>query len=80
MASEADLKMERDISQMLRAGVSLAAAVVFIGGFLYVLQARGVVPDYRHFHGIPSRRTESLHSWWLTTWTVAILFAWAFCY
>jgi uncharacterized membrane protein len=54
MASEADLKMEIDISQMLRAGVSLAAVVVFIGGFLYVLQARGVVPDYRHFHGIAS--------------------------
>jgi uncharacterized membrane protein len=54
MASEADLKMERDISRMLRAGVSLAAVVVFIGGVLYVLQAHGVAPDYRNFHGIPS--------------------------
>jgi uncharacterized membrane protein len=54
MASEADLKMDINISRMLRAGVSLAAVVVFIGGFLYVLQAGGVAPDYRHFHGISS--------------------------
>ena len=52
MASEADQKMEITISQMLRAGVSLAAIVVFVGGFLYMLQAHGVTPDYRHFHGI----------------------------
>ena len=54
MASEADLKMEIAISRMLRAGVSLAAVVVFVGGFLYLLQAHGVAPDYRHFHGIAS--------------------------
>jgi uncharacterized membrane protein len=52
MASEADLKMELSISQMLRAGVSLAAVVVFLGGTLYLLQAHGAGPDYRHFHGI----------------------------
>jgi uncharacterized membrane protein len=54
MASEADLKMERDISRMLRAGVSVAAVVVFVGGFLYVLQAHGVAPDYVHFNGVAS--------------------------
>ncbi len=54
MASEADLKMELAISHMLRAGVSLAAVVVFAGGFLYVLQAHGVAPDYRNFQGIAS--------------------------
>jgi uncharacterized membrane protein len=54
MASEADLKMEIAISRMLRAGVSLAAVVVFIGGLLYVSQAHGVAPDYRDFHGTPS--------------------------
>ena len=54
MASEADLKMEREISRMLRAGVSLAAVVVFIGALLYVLQAHGMAPDYVHFHGIAS--------------------------
>src|ERR1700685_4353412 len=46
--------MEIASSRRLRAGVSLAAVVVFIGGVLYVLQARGVAPDYRDFHGIPS--------------------------
>jgi uncharacterized membrane protein len=54
MASEADLKMEVAISQMLRAGVSLAAMVVFIGGCLYLMQAHGVATDYRHFHGVAS--------------------------
>ncbi len=52
MASEADLKMEIAISQMLRAGVSLAALVVFVGACFYMWQAHGVRPDYRHFHGI----------------------------
>jgi uncharacterized membrane protein len=28
--------------------------VVFVGGFLYVLQAHGVAPDYVHFNGIAS--------------------------
>jgi uncharacterized membrane protein len=54
MASEADLKMEIAISRMLRAGVSLAALVVLVGGILYLLRAHGVEPDYRHFHGLPS--------------------------
>jgi uncharacterized membrane protein len=54
MTSEADLKMEISISRMLRAGVSLAAGVVSIGALLYLLQSRGVAPDYHHFHGVPS--------------------------
>jgi uncharacterized membrane protein len=54
MGSEADLKMESAISRMLRAGVSLAAVVVFIGGVLYLFQAHGLAPDYRHFHGTPT--------------------------
>ena len=54
MASEADLKMEISISRMLRAGVSVAAVVVFIGGLLYVSQGHGMAPDYVHFHGIAS--------------------------
>jgi uncharacterized membrane protein len=52
--TEADQKMEMAISQMLRAGVSLAAVVVLGGGLLYLLQAHGVAPDYRHFHGVPN--------------------------
>ncbi len=54
MASEADLKMELSISRMLRVGVSLAAVVVLVGSFFYILQAHGVVSDYRYFHGIAS--------------------------
>lgn len=54
MASEADLKMEMAISKMLRVGVSLAAAVVCIGGLLSLLHGHGVAADYSHFHGIPS--------------------------
>ncbi len=54
MASEADLKMDIAISRMLRAGVSVAAFVVLIGGILYLWRAHGVEPDYRHFHGVAS--------------------------
>jgi uncharacterized membrane protein len=54
MASEADLKMEIAISRMLRAGVTVAAFVVLVGWTFYLWQAHGVVPDYRHFHGVPS--------------------------
>jgi uncharacterized membrane protein len=53
MASEADLRMERSISRMLRAGVSVAAIVVFMGWVLYLFRAQGVLSDYRHFHGVP---------------------------
>jgi uncharacterized membrane protein len=53
MPSEADLKMEIAISRMLRAGVSVAAFVVLVGWVLFLWQAHGVGPDYRHFHGIP---------------------------
>jgi uncharacterized membrane protein len=54
MPSEADLKMELAISRMLRVGVSLAALVVLVGAIMYLWQAHGVRPDYRHFHGVPS--------------------------
>jgi uncharacterized membrane protein len=54
MASEADLKMDMAISRMLRVGVSIAAFVVLAGWILYLWRAHGVLPDYHHFHGIPS--------------------------
>jgi uncharacterized membrane protein len=53
MASEADLRMEIAISRMLRAGVSMAAAVVLLGGIVYLLQSHGIASDYRHFRGNP---------------------------
>jgi uncharacterized membrane protein len=46
-----DQKMEIAIGQLLRAGVLLAAAVVLIGGLLYLNQTRGPRPDYAIFHG-----------------------------
>ena len=54
MASEADLKMDMAISRMLRVGVSIAAFVVLAGWILYLWRAHGVLPDYYHFHGVPS--------------------------
>jgi|HubBroStandDraft_2_1064218.scaffolds.fasta_scaffold544334_1 uncharacterized membrane protein len=53
MSSDADIKMETAIGNMLRIGVSAAAAVVLAGWLLYVVHARATVPDYRHFQGEP---------------------------
>jgi|SRR5579862_1524911 len=50
-----DQKLEMAIGRMLQAGVLLAAAVVFIGGVLYLHQATGARPDYSHFHGEAAR-------------------------
>ncbi len=47
-----DEKMEVAIGRLLRAGVLIAAAVVFIGGVLYLNQMRGPRPDYSSFHGV----------------------------
>ncbi len=54
MASEADLKMEVNISRMLRAGVSAAALVVLVGCVFYLWQAHGIEADHSHFHGVPA--------------------------
>jgi uncharacterized membrane protein len=53
MSSDADTKMEIAIGNMLRIGVGVAAGVVFTGWILYLVQAHGAAPDYRHFHGQP---------------------------
>lgn len=58
MTSQADLKMESAISRLLRAGTTIAALVVLCGAVLYLRQAHGVAPDYRHFHGTPSPATR----------------------
>lgn len=49
-----DQKMEVAIGQLLRTGVLIAAAVVLIGGLLYLNQTRGPRPDYASFHGEPA--------------------------
>ncbi len=57
-SAAADQRLEVAIGSMLRTGVSIAAAVMLIGGLLYLHQANGPAPDYRHFHGAPA---EALH-------------------
>ena len=42
------------LSNLLRAGVILAAVVVLAGGILYLVQHRGPAPPYRAFHSEPS--------------------------
>ncbi|HYK37079.1 DUF1634 domain-containing protein [Alloacidobacterium sp.] len=46
-----DEKMDLAIGRLLRAGVLIAAAVVLVGGLLYLNQKRGPRPDYSVFHG-----------------------------
>lgn len=48
-----DQKVENWVGIMLRTGVLLAAAVVLVGGILYVAQSHGVRSDYSHFRGEP---------------------------
>jgi uncharacterized membrane protein len=52
MRGWSDQKMEVAMGNLLRAGVLIAAAVVCIGGVLYLNQTRGPRPDYATFHGV----------------------------
>jgi uncharacterized membrane protein len=47
-----DQKLEIAIGRMLQTGVLIAAAVVLVGGMLYLHQATGPRPDYSHFTGV----------------------------
>jgi len=49
-----DQKMEDIIGNLLRAGVSLSAVVVFAGGCIYLARHGHEPADYRVFHGEPS--------------------------
>jgi uncharacterized membrane protein len=49
-----DQRLEIAMGKMLRIGVTVAALVVLAGGILYILQAKGPIPDYSHFHGAPT--------------------------
>jgi uncharacterized membrane protein len=46
-----DLQLQQIIGQLLRAGVVLAAAVVFAGGVAYLLHHGTERPEYHTFHG-----------------------------
>ncbi len=49
-----DKRIEQIIATLLRVGVMLAAAVVLIGGLLYLRRHHAAVPNYRLFHGADS--------------------------
>jgi len=53
-----DRRLEIIIGQLLRTGVLLAAAIVFIGGTLYLVQQKAVPVNYKTFAaGGPEVRT-----------------------
>lgn len=45
-----DRKLELVIGYTLRTGVITAAAIVLIGGILYLIQNSSALPDYHSFH------------------------------
>ncbi len=47
-------RFERAIGQLLRIGVALSAAVVFIGGVIYLMKYGGTHPAYKTFLGEPA--------------------------
>ncbi len=49
-----DQRVDEIIGNLLRVGVILAAAVVLLGGALYLAQHRSTLPDYRVFRGEPA--------------------------
>lgn len=46
-----DSSMEQIVGNLLRAGVVLAAAVVFVGGVWYLSAQGSTIEDYHMFHG-----------------------------
>jgi uncharacterized membrane protein len=49
-----DEKMEIIIANLLRTGVILSAAVVLVGGVIYLARHGSAPADYRTFHGEPA--------------------------
>lgn len=52
--SYTDEQMEQIIGNLLRIGAIIAAAMVLIGGVLYLIHYGTTLPDYRVFRGEPS--------------------------
>lgn len=48
-----DEQIELIIGNLLRIGVLFSAAIVFIGGIIYLYEHGGEKPQYRTFHGEP---------------------------
>jgi uncharacterized membrane protein len=55
-----DERIEWIVGGLLRFGVLLAAAVVLVGGALYLSRHGGEYPHYRIFHGVPAE-LRSVH-------------------
>jgi uncharacterized membrane protein len=49
-----DTRVQQAVGNLLRAGVLLAAAVVAMGGVLYLIRHGTTPPDYRVFRGEPA--------------------------
>ncbi len=49
-----DPRLQHIVGTLLRSGVLLAAAVVLVGGILYLARHGGAVPDYHVFRGQPA--------------------------
>ncbi len=45
-----DVRLEKVIGNLLRAGVSLSAALVLAGGIWYVASSARAAPEFRQFH------------------------------
>jgi len=52
--SWSDQRIEETVGNLLRTGVMIAASVVFIGGFIYLMRHGSAATDYRVFRGEPS--------------------------
>ena len=50
-----DRKVEDLVGNLLRAGVSLSALIVFVGAVVYLARHGGELADYRVFHGEPNQ-------------------------
>ena len=55
-----DSALDARIGILLRVGMFSSAAVILIGGILFLLRHGGERPDYRDFHGVPAE-LNTLH-------------------
>jgi uncharacterized membrane protein len=53
-----DKTFEMLLGRLLRSGVILAAAVVFVGGVWYLAQSKSEVENYKIFRGEPAELTQ----------------------
>ena len=55
-----DTDIELRMGRLLQWGVTLAGAVMLVGGAIYLSRHAGEIPDYKNFHGVlPQFKTVS---------------------